>query len=62
MEEDLAKVERLGEAQPEVDDVSAWVARSRESEAEAKKRKEKEKAAKMASMYDEEVHSGPHAC
>lgn len=55
MEADLAKVKGLGEAKPEVDDVAAWVAASREAEAEAKRRAEKEKAAKVASMYDEEV-------
>jgi SART-1 family len=55
MEADLAKVKGLGEAKPEVDDVAAWVSRSRESEAEAKRKAEREKAAKMASMYDEEV-------
>lgn len=55
MEADLAKVKGLGEAKPEVDDVAAWVSRSRESEAEAKRRAERDKAAKMASMYDEEV-------
>jgi hypothetical protein len=48
-------VKGLGEAKPEVDDVAAWVSRSRESEAEAKRKAEREKAAKMASMYDEEV-------
>lgn len=55
MEADLAKVKGLGEAKPEVDDVAAWVSRSRESEAEAKRKAEREKAAKVASMYDEEV-------
>lgn len=55
MELDLAKVKHLSESHTEVDNVSAWVARSRESEAEAKKRAERHKAAKVASMYDEEV-------
>lgn len=55
MEAELAKVKGLGEAQSEVDDISAWVARSREAEEEAKRKAEREKAAKVASMYDEEV-------
>lgn len=55
MEAELAKVKGLGEAQPEVDDISAWVARSREAEDEAKRQDERKKAAKVASMYDEEV-------
>ncbi len=55
MEADLAKVKGLGEAQPDVDDVAAWVSRSRQAELEARRAAEREKAAKMASMYDEEV-------
>ena len=55
METDLAKTKTLGVAEAGVDDISAWVSKSRESEAEARRTAERAAAAKMASMYDEEV-------
>lgn len=55
MEEGLRKVTTLGAAEPEVDDISAWVNKSREAEAEAKRIAERAAAAKLSSMYDEEV-------
>ena len=55
MEADLAKTKTLGVAEADADDISAWVSKSRESEAEAKRAAERAAAAKMASMYDEEV-------
>jgi len=54
MEEGLRKVITLGAAEPEVDDISAWVNKSREAEAEAKRAAERAAAAKLSSMYDEE--------
>ena len=51
----MRKVTALGAAAPEADDVSAWVARSREAETEAKRAAERAAAAKLSSMYDEEV-------
>ncbi len=51
----MRKVTTLGAAAPEADDISAWVVRSREAETEAKRAAERAAAAKLSSMYDEEV-------
>jgi hypothetical protein len=53
-EELNAKVKALGAADDEVDDLAAWVAKTRKLE-EEQKLAEREKANRMASKYDDEV-------
>lgn len=55
MEEGLAKVVNLGAAEAEVDDMAAWVARSRRGEEEAKRSAQRAAASRVATMYDEDV-------
>ena len=55
MEEGLSKVVTLGAAEAEVDDMAAWVARSRRNEEENKRNAQRAAASRVASMYDEEV-------
>lgn len=57
MEEGLRKVKTLGSTDPDADDISSWVTKSRENEAETKRADERAAAAKLSSMYDEEVPS-----
>ena len=57
MEEGLAKVKTLGAAEEEVDDMAAWVARSRRVEEANKRAAERAAASRVASMYDEEVRT-----
>jgi hypothetical protein len=55
MEEGLQRVVTLGAAEAEVDDMAAWVARSRAAEEESKRGAQRAGASRLASMYDEEV-------
>jgi hypothetical protein len=55
MEEGLRKVKGLGSTDPDADDISSWVAKSREDEMETKRVAERAAAAKLSTMYDEEV-------
>jgi len=59
MEEGLAKVVNLGAAEAEVDDMAAWVARSRRGEEEAKRSAQRVAASRVATMYDEDVRPSP---
>lgn len=54
MEEGLRKVKGLGSTDPDADDISSWVAKSREDEMETKRVAERAAAAKLSTMYDEE--------
>lgn len=55
MEEGLRKVKTLGSTDPDANDISSWVTKSREVAAETKRAAERAAAAKLSSMYDEEV-------
>lgn len=55
MEEGLQRVVTLGAAEAEVDDMAAWVARSRRAEEESKRSAQRATASRVASMYDQEV-------
>lgn len=54
MEEGLRKVKTLGSSDPDADDISLWVSKSREVEAETRRAAERAAAAKLSTMYDEE--------